>query len=562
MKLITFFVRSSRSIGYSKRVMAIVIAAGIIGGLVNTAVLAVINKALASVGASVTALIWGFAALCLALAISKAISQILLIRFATGTIFTLRMELCRQILSSPLRHLEEIGSARLLATFTEDIPSVTTALTQIPNLCINFVIVVGCLGYMGILSWLMLVLVVIVVGIGALTYHLLENRTSVYYRLANVEWTKLLNHFQALVSGSKELKLHRERRKEFISRHVRTAAWSLARHRNAATTTYAIAENWGELLIFLIIGILLFALPNFRGVNTQILTGFVIAILYMTTPLQFFLNTFPQVSQADAAIDRIEELRAMLKARAGEDEVKDESGGSPSWKTIRLVGITHTYHREKENSRFTLGPIDLALCPGEMVFVTGGNGSGKTTLVKLLTGLYVPESGYVEVTGQPVTEDSRDEYRQLFSVVFSDFYLFDSLLGLNAPELDGAAADYLVRLQLNHKVEIKDGVLSTTDLSQGQRKRLALLTAYIEDRPIYVFDEWAADQDPSFRDIFYYTLLPELKRRGKTVVVVSHDDRYYHIADRLIKLDYGRLEYDRQPDSTLKAAADVPYSVS
>jgi putative ATP-binding cassette transporter len=126
-------------------------------------------------------------------------------------------------------------------------------------------------------------------------------------------------------------------------------------------------------------------------------------------------------------------------------------------------------------------------------------------------------------------------------VVFSDFFLFDSLLGLEVPEGDARPEEYLERLLLHHKVKIEGGTLSTLDLSQGQRKRLALLTAYLEDRPIYLFDEWAADQDPEFKEVFYRHLLPDLKARGKTVVVISHDDRYYDAGDRLVRLDSGGL---------------------
>jgi putative ATP-binding cassette transporter len=199
---------------------------------------------------------------------------------------------------------------------------------------------------------------------------------------------------------------------------------------------------------------------------------------------------------------------------------------------------------ERENSSFTLGPLDLTFYPGEITFIVGGNGSGKTTLAKLIAGLYIPQTGEIRVDGKPVTDKNRDDYRQYFSVVFTDFFLFESLLGLRTPELDEQARQYLVDLQLNHKVQVSDGVLSTIELSQGQRKRLALLTAFLEDRPIYVFDEWAADQDPYFREIFYFNILPVLKARGKTVLVISHDDRYYHVGDRIIKIDYGQFVYD------------------
>jgi putative ATP-binding cassette transporter len=189
-----------------------------------------------------------------------------------------------------------------------------------------------------------------------------------------------------------------------------------------------------------------------------------------------------------------------------------------------------------------------------LIYLIGGNGSGKTTLAKLISGLYVPESGEIRLDGQPVTDETREAYRQNFTVLFSDFFLFDSLLGMDSSNLDERAQRHLVELQLDHKVQVKDGKLSTTELSQGQRKRLALLSAFLEDRPIYIFDEWASDQDPVFKDVFYHQILPELKARGKAVIVITHDDRYYDLGDRLVKLEYGQLEFD-QPTDQIPAAA-------
>jgi putative ATP-binding cassette transporter len=232
----------------------------------------------------------------------------------------------------------------------------------------------------------------------------------------------------------------------------------------------------------------------------------------------------------------------------------------PQFNRIDLIGITHSYRHEKDDSHFVLGPINLRLHRGELVFLVGGNGSGKSTLAKIITGLYVPEGGEVRLDGELVTDANRDDYRQIFSAVFSDFFLFRNLLGLGSGELDAPAQEYLEQLHLNHKVKIRDGALSTTSLSQGQRKRLALLTAYLEDRPFYLFDEWAADQDPHFKNVFYTQLLPDLKRRGKTVFVISHDDKYFHVADRVIKLDYGKLDMrthlpEARLESMLESAA-------
>src|SRR5688500_9922608 len=168
-----------------------------------------------------------------------------------------------------------------------------------------------------------------------------------------------------------------------------------------------------------------------------------------------------------------------------------------------------------------LGSTDASLQPGEVVFIAGSNGSGKSTLAKIITGLYPPESGEIRLDGKVINDRNRDDYRQLFSAVFADFYLFENLIGLEKSGLDAQAREYLAELHLDHKVKVKDGALSTTALSQGQRKRLALLTAYLEDRPIYLFDEWASDQDPMFKEIFYTQILPDLKSRGKTVIAIK-----------------------------------------
>ena len=186
--------------------------------------------------------------------------------------------------------------------------------------------------------------------------------------------------------------------------------------------------------------------------------------------------------------------------------------------------------------------VNLTFKAGELIFIVGGNGSGKSTLAKLITGLYIPESGRLCLDDTAIIDTNREWYRQHFSTIFSDFYLFDRLVSPTNSPLE--AQTYLKTLELEKKVSMSNGQLSTTKLSQGQRKRLALLGAYLEDRPIYLFDEWAADQDPVFRKIFYTQLLAELKQRGKTVLVISHDDHYFHLADRIIKLDYGRIESD------------------
>ena len=271
-----------------------------------------------------------------------------------------------------------------------------------------------------------------------------------------------------------------------------------------------------------------------------------LATLYLMGPLAGVMTSFSLFSRAEVALRKVESLGVSLTEFSTEECPVGQVENERMFERLELKDVIHAYHHEKEDSNFVLGPIHLSFVPGELVFLVGGNGSGKSTLAKIITGLYLPEGGEIRLDGKLITHKNRDDYRQLFSAVFADFYLFENLLGLEKGNLDSKAAEYLKQLHLNHKVKVNNGVLSTTSVSQGQRKRLALLTAYLEDRPFYLFDEWASDQDPHFKNVFYTQLLPDLKARGKTALVITHDDKYFHLADRIIKLDYGKL-YTPEP---------------
>jgi len=336
--------------------------------------------------------------------------------------------------------------------------------------------------------------------------------------------------------------MHRPRRRAFLSPLLSGVVERVRRHHTRGMTIYAASETWGTLMFFVFIGLVLFVLGRVLDVPSEALSGYALIFLYMVLPMDNLLKAIPSINRTRIALERVDAATAgLLHQHADADAKAPEDDLAPArFDSLALAGVTHAYHREREDRSFTLGPIDFELRRGEIVFLIGGNGSGKTTLAKLLVGLYAPEGGQLLLNGRPVGDADRDGYRQLFSTVFSDFFLFDQLLGLGA-DLDHQAHAWLRELQLDRKVTVVGGQLSTTALSAGQRKRLALLVAYLEDRPVYVFDEWAADQDPAYKAIFYERLLPELRARGKTVLVITHDDRYFHIADRCVELDAGQL---------------------
>ena len=527
---------------YSRGPFLLAVLAGTLSGLASAGLLALINRVIGSRDLGLERpLVWAFVALCIVVPLSRWVSAFLLLRMSQKAIFDLRLQLCRKILAAPLRSLEEIGPHRLLAALTQDIGSMATALTDLPVLCMQSAVILGCLAYLGWLSWQVLLVVLAFLAVGVAGYRLPMRWGTARQRLAREEGDMLFQHFRAVTEGTKELKLHQRRRGEFFAQLEASAA-SFRRLNVAARSIFNGSASWGQALFFVVVGLVILVLPALLRPEREVVTGFALVLLYLMNPLQGVLETLPQLSQANVAIAKVEQLGLSLVDGEGPGRQSDAEL-APAWRELELAGVTHTY--SAEDRAFTFGPIDLKLRRGELVFVIGGNGSGKTTLAKLIAGLYLPREGQILLDGEAVTEQNREQYRQCFSAVFSDFFLFRELLGLDPSALDERASDYLVQLDLSHKVKVERGRLSTTDLSQGQRKRLALLTAYLEDRPIYLFDEWAADQDPFYKEIFYHQILPNLKSRGKLILVVCHDDRYFSVADRILKLENGRLILDQ-----------------
>ena len=521
--------------------VVVAILAGIISGSCSTRLIALINTA---IGQSTSqALILPFLSLTLLALLTSSVSQFILIDLAQDSVYQLRLRLSQRILSAPLQQLEQLGPSQLLAVLTKDVQAISDTVFVIPFICIDLGIIGGCLIYLAWLSsWVFLAVAAFLI-IAIAFVQILISQSYRFIDLAREETDHLFKHFRSITDGVKELKLHSMRRQIFFEEDLQVSATASRRYQKTALKLGAVATSSGQLLFFGLIALILFGIPSMMPTAQTVLPAYILTLTYLLGPLQDVVQLLPNVVNANVSIQKVNEMGLQLAENAEIDTVIKPNQPS-SWQKIELRKIVHTYQNQDADHRFIVGPLDLVLNPGEVTFIVGGNGSGKSTLAKLLTGLYTPDSGKLYLDKQLIVDSNREWYRQHFSTVFSDFYLFERLVSSSKPTLDKQAQAYLKTLELDYKVHVRDGYLSTTALSQGQRKRLALLTAYLEDRPIYLFDEWAADQDPIFREIFYKQLLRELKQRGKTALVISHDDQFFHLADRVIKLNYGQVESD------------------
>jgi len=377
-----------------------------------------------------------------------------------------------------------------------------------------------------------------VTAMGSVAYTLRHLRAIPHIEATAKEPDRRLHHFRSLIEGAKELRMHARQRRRFTDEVLHRSIETVRRERAFGMSLFLVSAAWGHFLIYAFIGLVLFFLVGEGPDRAHVMTGFALIFVYMVLPLENLLLTLPRANLAKVSAARIDEITREL---AHKEADAPASHALAPFTGLRLQGVTHRYFHESADELFALGPVNLNFAPGQIHFLVGGNGSGKTSLAKLIVGLYRPEEGQVLLNGQPVGDEGRDAYRQHFSAIFSDFHLFEQLLDAPGAELDAKGNALLAKLHLQHKVQVRQGAFTTRALSQGQRKRLALVVAYLEDRPFLVFDEWAADQDPLFKDVFYRTLLPELKAMGKTVLVISHDERYFDVADRLIRMENGQV---------------------
>jgi putative pyoverdin transport system ATP-binding/permease protein len=347
-------------------------------------------------------------------------------------------------------------------------------------------------------------------------------------------------HLRDLIEGSKELQMNAKRAAFFVDEVITPAARRFRHLFVQSMTTYTAVSVAGIAMCYVVIGVPLFLTHPQLPRGDAALTTTTLILLFLIRPVTEMISVLPFLRQAAISLDKIRQLDGALTSDRGRAEGHDPFV-DPSAVLLEMRGVVHHYSEVDNDRRFKLGPIDLAIRRGETLFITGGNGSGKTTLAMLLLGLYEPAFGSISLNGAAVTPSNVEYYRQYFAAVFSDFHLFEHLVGTEPSNLAARATHYIKAFDMASKVQVVAGKLSTLRLSGGQRKRLALMSSYLEDRPIYLFDEWAADQDPIFKGVFYNELLPDLKARGKTVLVITHDDAYFSGADRIVKLVDGGL---------------------
>lgn len=448
-------------------------------------------------------------------------------------VFRLRSEFIKRLMDTHVERIEKLGSAALLAGLTSDVRNITIAFVRLPELVQGIILTLGSAAYLAWLSPKMLGVTAIWVAITVYGGYVLVAR--VYKHLAQLREIEdqLYNDYQTVIEGRKELALNRERAERVFEDTYIPHASDYRRHIIRADTFHLSAVNWSNIMMLGVIGLVFWMANSLGWSDTNIAATFSLTLLFLRTPMLSAIGALPTLLTAQVAFNKLNQFKL-----APYDAKFPRSKEPADWQTLEMRDVVFQY----ADNTFCVGPLNLTIKRGELLFLIGGNGSGKSTLAMLLTGLYQPVSGAIYLDGKKIDASNQDDYRKLFSAVFTDVWLFDRLLGPQGKQANSAlVSSWLERLKMSEKLELENGTILNLKLSKGQRKRVALLLALAEERDIILLDEWAADQDPHFRREFYQVLLPLMQQMGKTIFAISHDDHYFVHADRLLEMRQGQL---------------------
>jgi putative ATP-binding cassette transporter len=511
----------------------LVIALSLLSAALGIGLIAFINKELIVALNSSLLILPEFLGLLLLLMAVTLASQLALTVLGHHFVYRLRGEFIKRILDTQVERIEQIGSAQLLAGLTSDVRAITIAFVRLPELIQGIILTIGSAAYLAWLSPQMLFVTAVWVAITIIGGWLLVSK--VYRHMAKLRDIEdnLYTDFQTIIEGRKELALNRQRAQLIYETVYQEDARNYRHHIVRADTFHLSAVNWSNIMMLGAIGLVFFMANSLGWANTAVAATYSLTLLFLRTPLLSAVGALPTLLTAQVAFDK---LNTFQLTAYHPDFIVPQAASN--WKTLELRNLVFHYGEQG----FEVGPINMTLKRGELVFLIGGNGSGKSTLAMLLTGLYRPVSGQILLDGEEIDGANMEKYRSLFSAVFTDVHLFDRLIDNQGQAADPAKVQaWLARLQMQDKVKLEGNKVLNLKLSKGQSKRLALLLATAEQRDILLLDEWAADQDPHFRRIFYRELLPWLQEMGKTVFAISHDDHYFLHADRLLEMREGKL---------------------
>lgn len=450
-------------------------------------------------------------------------------------------DLRKQILSLALKaNYQQFSNQKveINSAIVNDVQILTQASLNIINFLTSAIVAIACLIYLASISFILFSITLAIALFGIIIYHFSSGKNiRDFEKVRNLENDFLVN-LNAILNGFKEIYMEPKKGKSIYDHQISKIANDSYKKNIAAFTGFLNNQISGQILFYILISSILLFFSIVLEIKAEETVSFIFILLYVLNSIEAVMLLLPGLMRARISANHMMDLKNKLEETNFSNPIPEKYTSKDQFEQLTVRNLEFSY--KKLDQPFSIGPISFDIRKAEVVFIYGGNGSGKTTFVHSILGLCLPVEGEIRLNGIIINKDNYPFYKTLFAVVFSDFYLFDQLLYIDHFDLEKWNY-YLKLFEIEDKIKMEGMHFSTTDLSTGQRKRLALIASLMEQKPILVIDEWAADQDPYFRMKFYMEIVPLLKKDGITIIAITHDDKYYHCADKLYKMEEGKL---------------------
>lgn len=462
-----------------------------------------------------------------------------------GSIFNYRGRILDLLKGLRLLSYEAIGKSQILSMLSEKTELISQGAHRLAEGFPAMVMLFCSFIYMATISKMALTMALVCIVGAMVTIYVLVQSISISMQQAMAKDNEYFAYMQHVLDGFNELKINREKVNDLYTNYMGEVSEE-ARRKNISTDISNVnLQLYAQLYFYILMASVVFVLPQLSTLTADRIMSITTIIFFIMGPIVLIIDMFPSLARANVAINYLQQLESQLQSAQEDVFSTEETFIAPHYfDRILISQLYFSYPVEEQGRQFSVGPFDLSFARGELIFIRGGNGSGKSTFLKLLTGLYESNSGAIVVDNKTIDNELLDNYRNLFSIIFTDFHLFDRFYGQQNVNVE-MVNEYLVLMGLEKKTGFKNGRFTHTNLSTGQKKRLALIIALLEDKAVYVFDEVAADQDPEFRQFFYDVILQRLKQKQKTVIVVTHDEKYFNHCDRLLVMDMGQMREEK-----------------
>ena len=525
---------------YGTRIAAVTLFAGIANAVIMAVILGAASTA-ANTQVNVQYLVMFVLAL-VALMVAKRYSLNHTTRLTEQIVERLRVRMSDKIRRSELLYFEKVGQVQFMTILTKETQMISNTASMTISAAASAVMLVASFAFVAWLS-----LPAFFLSLGAIALAVLAYRASLAQMNAQLHETvrvenkffDLLNH---ILSGFKEVKIDSRKNRDLFDNYLVPVSREVRELKTRTNEQFVTKTLISHTAYYVLLATIIFLLPRMVQVDAAVVMKVTAVMLFIFGPLAEVVGIIPYIARAGVSIETIRNMEKSLDDEVARHPPADltRNPAPLAFKEIVIDDLSFSYPSIDGTPGYTVGPLNAKIAAGEILFIMGGNGSGKSTFLKLLTGLYFPSSGKITVDGKPLLRTNVHRYRNMFSTIFTDFHLFDRLYGLEEVDRD-QLAQLLEDFELTDKTAFVDGRFSELNLSTGQRKRLSLVIALLEKKEVLIFDEWAADQDPQFRKHFYEDILQDLKKQGKTVIAATHDDRYFHVADRVLKMEWGKF---------------------